>query len=338
MFSPVELTSRLEAYLKRTGIDARILGARHLTGGASRDSWSVDAEIAGRSQGLVVRRDLGGEISPEALDRGGEFAVLSRAFEGGVRVPRPVALCLDPGVLGAPFFVMERLQGESVGRRVVRDPGLASARQALPGQMGEQLARIHALSLDGLDFLPRPRSDESPAWRALEQTSAQLVALAEPHPALELGIRWLRARVPPCDRVVLVHGDFRVGNLMLDSNGLVGVFDWEFAHVGDPAEDIGWPCVRSWRFGQDPLRLGGVGAVEDLLAAYQRDCGRIVDPGAVRFWEILGNLRWAVGCIAQAQRHLSGQAASVELASLGRRTCEMELELLDLIALAEEQT
>jgi aminoglycoside phosphotransferase (APT) family kinase protein len=130
---------------------------------------------------------------------------------------------------------------------------------------------------------------------------------------------------------VLVHGDFRVGNLVVGHEGLVGVFDWEFCHVGDPAEDLAWPCVRSWRFGQDGLRLGGVGEPEEFFAAYERAGGRAVDREAVRYWEVLGNLRWAVGCIAQANRHLSGQALSVEFASLGRRTAEVELELLDLI-------
>ena len=121
-------------------------------------------------------------------------------------------------------------------------------------------------------------------------------------------------------------------------SGLVGVFDWEFAHVGDRHEDLAWPCVRSWRFGQDALKLGGVGQPEEFFAAYESAGGRKVDPEAVRFWEVVGNLRWAVGCVAKAHRHLSGQAPSVELASLGRRACEMELELLDLIARAEKAT
>jgi aminoglycoside phosphotransferase (APT) family kinase protein len=230
---------------------------------------------------------------------------------------------------------MDRVAGESVGRRVVREPVLAAARLALPAQMGEQLARIHALALDGLDFLPRSIVGQSPAVSAIEKTARQLAALGEPHPVLELALRWLRPRAPACDAPVLVHGDFRVGNLMVGPEGLVGVFDWEFAHVGDPHEDLAWPTVRSWRFGQDHLRLGGVGDPEAFFAAYERHGGRPVDRQAVRFWEVVGNLRWAVGCVAQAHRHLSGQAVSVELASLGRRACEMELELLDLIE-AEE--
>jgi aminoglycoside phosphotransferase (APT) family kinase protein len=230
---------------------------------------------------------------------------------------------------------MDRLEGESVGRRIVREPALAEARRRLPRQMGEQLARIHAIDPAGLVFLPRPEPGLSPAQSAVERAARQLWGFAEPHPVLELAVRWLRRHAPPCPAPVLVHGDFRVGNLMVGPQGLVGVFDWEFAHVGDPADDLAWPCVRSWRFGQDNLRLGGVGDPAEFLDAYEKAGGRKVDAASLHFWEMMGNFRWALGCVAQADRHLSGKAASVELASLGRRTAEMELELLDLIGQSE---
>jgi aminoglycoside phosphotransferase (APT) family kinase protein len=326
-------TPRLESFLTdQTGSPARVVGLRHLTGGASRDTWAVDAEVGGERLALVLRRDMGGVIADDALSREQEFRVLRAAHAGGVLVPRPRWLGTDPAVVGVPFFLMDRLEGESVGRRVVREPALAEARRRLPRQMAEQVARIHALPLPpDLDFLPRPGPGWSPARTALERAAEQLARLGEPHPALELAIRWLRPRVPDCAAPTFIHGDFRVGNLMVGPEGLVGVFDWEFAHVGDPHEDLAWPCVRAWRFGQDRLGLGGVGEPEEFLAAYEAATGRKVDLRAIRFWEMLGNLRWAVGCVAQAHRHLSGQTESLELASLGRRTGEMELELLDLI-------
>jgi aminoglycoside phosphotransferase (APT) family kinase protein len=333
-----DLRARLEAFLaEKVQSPVRVTAARQLTGGASRESWAIDIEVeagpeAGR-QALVVRRDMGGTIQDEALDRGQEFHVLKVAYHQGVRVPRPRWLCADPAVLEVPFFVMDRLEGESVGRRIVREPALAEARRLLPAQMGEQLARIHAIDPDKerLDFLPRNDPGSSPAQTVVARTARQLERLGEPHPALEFGLRWLRANAPACPQTVLLHGDFRIGNLMVGPEGLRGVFDWEFAHIGDPAEDLAWPAVRSWRFGHDDQRLGGVGRPEDFFAAYEAAGGRPVDRRAVHYWEIAGNLRWAVGCIAQADRHLSGQAASIELASLGRRTAEMELELLDLI-------
>src|SRR5262249_16290946 len=213
-------------------------------------------------------------------------------------------VCGDPSVLGAAFLVTDRLEGESVGRRVVREPALAAGRQALPRQMGEQAARIHGLPFGDLEFLPRPGAGQSPASWAVERLDRHLQGFGEPPPALELAIRWLRRRAPACPRLVLVHGDFRVGNLMVGPAGLVGVFDWEFAHVGDPHEDLAWPCVRSWRFGQDALRLGGIGDPEDFFRAYERAGGKAVDRSAVAYWEIVGNFRWAVGCIVQAARHL----------------------------------
>jgi aminoglycoside phosphotransferase (APT) family kinase protein len=327
--SLAEMRSRLEAFLTaKSGAPATITAARQLTGGASRETWAIDIDTPGGRQTLVLRRDMGGEIQPKALSRRQEFALLVAAYEAGVLVPRPRWLCDDASVLGTPFFLMDRLEGESVGRRVVREPAFAEGRRLLPRQMGEQLARIHRIAVTHSAVVGLPRS--SPAI-ALEKTTQQLWKLGEPHPALELAARWLRQHVPAATESVLIQGDFRVGNWMIGPQGLRGVFDWEFSHIGDPAEDLAWPCVRSWRFGQDQLRFGGVGDAEEFFTAYEQASGRTIDRRAIAFWEMLGNFRWAVGCIQQATRHLSGQAVSLELASLGRRSAEMELELLDLI-------
>jgi aminoglycoside phosphotransferase (APT) family kinase protein len=338
MTTPNDFSVKLEAFLgQRLQALVRVTETRQLTGGASRESWAVDAEVdAGPQAGryaLVLRRDMGGTIHDEALSREQEFRMLEAAYRAGVLVPRPRWLCNDPAVLGAPFFLMDRLEGESVGRRIVREAALAEARRSLPRQMGEQLARIHRINpqRESLSFLPRNDPGCSPAQTALNRAARQLEQFGEPHPALELGLRWLRAYAPSCGSLVLVHGDFRIGNLMIGPDGLRGVFDWEFAHLGDPAEDLAWPCVRSWRFGHDAQRLGGVGQPDEFFDAYEKAGGKLVDRRVVDYWEILGNFRWAVGCISQANRHLSGQAPSIELASLGRRTAEMELELLDLI-------
>jgi aminoglycoside phosphotransferase (APT) family kinase protein len=336
--------SRLATFLaEKVQAPVQVVAARQLTGGASRESWAVDAEIAGGPESgrlaLVLRRDLGGTIHDEALSREQEFRMLEVAYQAGVLVPRPRWLCTDATVLGVPFFLMDRLDGESVGRRIVREVGLAEARRQLPRQMGEQLARIHRIDpvRERLDFLPASEPGLSPSQTTLQRAARQLHRFDEPHPALELALRWLQAHAPDCTRPVLVHGDFRIGNLMVGPEGLRGVFDWEFAHLGDPAEDLAWPCVRSWRFGHDTLRLGGVGPFEAFVEAYEKAGGQVVKRQAVDYWEILGNFRWAVGCMAQAERHLSGQAPSIELASLGRRTAEMELELLALIEGADRR-
>ena len=152
----------------------------------------------------------------------------------------------------------------------------------------------------------------------------------EPHPVIEYGFRWLAARLPPPGRRVLVHGDYRVGNVMFGADGVRVILDWEQAHVGDPMEDLGWMCVRAWRFGS-PLPVGGIGERDAFFAAYERAGGGPVDPEIVRFWEAVGDLKWAVICIAQAKTYLDGGVKSVELASIGRRTAEAEYDLLQLI-------
>jgi aminoglycoside phosphotransferase (APT) family kinase protein len=335
-----QIRSAIESFISRSaGAPAHVDQLRLLAGGASQEAWALDATIDGGawagSHALVLRRTLGGAINPLALSRAQEFCIYQAMYAAGVAVPRPYWLAdANAAILGSPAFLMQRVDGEAIGRRLVRDPAFAQARAALPSQMATQLARIHAVGLDDLDFLSRPALGQSPALAAIELLDTQLRAIGEPHPALELGLRWLQLHAPPPGRLVVIHGDFRIGNIMCGPSGLRAVLDWEFAHCGDPAEDIGWLCVRAWRFGRDDLRLGGIGHLAPFLEAYAAASGTPIDPAQVFYWEVLGNLGWAVGALAQAQRHLSGQERSVELASIGRICAEMELELLNLIEAA----
>ncbi len=123
-----------------------------------------------------------------------------------------------------------------------------------------------------------------------------------------------------------MHGDFRLGNVIVDDEGLAAVIDWELAHRGDPMEDLGWLCVKAWRFGSSEP-VAGVGRYEDLFAAYEAAGGAPVDPETVRWWEVLGTLKWGIMCIMQASAHLTGMARSHELAAIGRRVCENEYDL-----------
>jgi aminoglycoside phosphotransferase (APT) family kinase protein len=336
-----DLRQRLQQFLSEQTNSAVTIHELHpIPGGASRETWAVDATIAeAGSQPLILRRDMGSSMNPEALSRAQEFALLRLAYEQGVMVPRVRWLCDGPEVLGAPFFVMDRIDGESIGARVVRKPELAHARSLLPQQMAEQLALIHRIdpALPALRDLPQPQPGQSPGQHALDSLRRHLAALDLHNPAVEWALRWLQRHLPVVPAQTLVHGDFRIGNLLVGEAGLRAVIDWEFAHLGDPHEDLAWPCVRDWRFGNDALRLGGIGDVAPLLAAYETASGRVVDRAALRWWEIMGNLRWAVTCLAQAQRHLSGSDPSVEFASLGRRAAEMELEYLLLIRAASEE-
>jgi aminoglycoside phosphotransferase (APT) family kinase protein len=330
--SPTDLSARLATFLAHaTGAPATITRLHPIAGGASRETWAVDAEIGDAHEALVLRMDQASSMNPDALSRPQEFALLAVAHASGVLAPRPRWLHADGTTLGRPFLLMDRVAGESIGPRVVRRTELAAARMRLPAQMAAQLACIHAIDPTPLDFLPRPPPGRSPAQHALDHTRRVIDAIKLQNPALELGLRWLGQRAPACVQLTLIHGDFRIGNLLVGPEGLNAVIDWEFAHVGDPHEDLAWPCVRDWRFGSDALHVGGVGELAPYLAAYESAVGRTIDHNALRWWEIMGNLRWAATCHVQAQRHLSGADPSVELASLGRHAAEMELEFLTLI-------
>ena len=283
-----------------------------LPGGASKEAWAVDVD----GQELLVRRAAGGVIHQGTLSLKHEFEVLGAAHEGGVKVPQPIAYYPDLG--GREAFAMERVHGETIGRRIVRSPP-----PNLPLQMAEELAKIHEIPHERLPFL----AGADPVQRM----RAELDSVDEPHPAIELGLTWVAERLRADHELVVTHGDWRIGNLVVDEGGLVAVLDWEFSHLADPVEDVAWPLVRAWRFGADDLRLGGVGEVEPYLERYNELTGRALTLDELYVWEVFGNVKWAVGCLTQARRHLNGLDRSVELAVLGRFAAEMEYELLDLI-------
>jgi aminoglycoside phosphotransferase (APT) family kinase protein len=311
----------------------RAANLRRLAGGASREIWSVDLSIE-RDGGveelpLVLRKDPAGRVG-DGGDRSVELGVLRAAFAGRVPVPRPRWGTRDAEVLGAPFFLMDRVAGETLPRRLLRDEAFAATRAGMAGELGTILAKIHALDLDQPDLapLPRPPADRSPARAELERVAQSIRDLAvEPHPVLDLAARWLAERVPDPPRIALVHGDYRVGNVIFDERGVRAILDWELVHVGDPIEDLGWLCTRAWRFGS-PLPAGGVGPREQLVDAYEAASGTKVDREALRFWEAFGSFKVALVFIMQSRVYLDGRVRSVELASLGRRTVEAEDALL----------
>ncbi len=236
----------------------------------------------------------------------------------------------EGGRFGTAGFLMEHVGGTSVAPRILRRDEYARARERVPEQMAGELARIHALDVSGIEGLRGGEAD--PALEACEFCEQELDAIGEPLPALEAGLRWLRLNAPAPVAPAMVHGDFRLGNLIVDEDGLAAVIDWELCHLGDPAEDLGWPMIRSWRFGSDALPVAGMGETEPFLDAYVTAGGTRPEPDRLRWWEAMGNAKWAVICARQAHDHLSGARPSAELASLGRRICEPEWDLLQLVS------
>ncbi len=317
-----DLADALGRLLTGIGEKTTVNGLRRLSGGASRETWSFDAVSPnGLRRPLILQR-----IRP-GLTMGGpslaaEDALLAAAAKAGVPVPLVVA----DTAAAAPFVgdgrVTSHVDGETLGPRIVRREDLTSGRRALAGQCGQALAAIHSIDpaavpgLQPVDTLGRLRDG--------------LDLLGERRPAFELALQWLTANRPPTGPVRVVHGDFRVGNLIVDETGLRAVLDWELAHLGDPLEDLGWLCVRAWRFGGEG-EVGGVAPLEDLLTAYGDASGHAVDQDSVRWWIAAGTLTWGLICAVQARRHLDGHIRSVELATIGRRICETEYDLLQLL-------
>lgn len=329
-----DIARHLSEYLtEATRSTATVATLSPLAGGASRDMWRVDVILSGVIKPLVLRRDLPTSMFEGALSRAEEFALMEAAFKSGIRVAQPRWLCTDPAVLGAPFFLMDYVPGVAIGRKVVSAPELASARDRLPTQMAHELAKIHQLDTVAhrLSFLPVPRAGHSPAQEAIAQCYELLATLNLDHAAFEFALRWAEKYAPKPTRVTFIHGDFRIGNLIVTDEGLQAVADWEFGHMGDPCEDLGYCCMRDWRFGNIYRRMGGISDREPFLRAYEECTGFEIERQAVHFWEFMGNVRWGIICLSQANRHLSGHEVSVELASLGRRSAEMQLEMLHLI-------
>ncbi|GAB4314503.1 MAG: phosphotransferase family protein [Phototrophicales bacterium] len=327
-----DFKQRLEQYLTdQSNTPVTILALKPLAGGASRDSWMLDAQIGEAIHKLVLRKDYATQMNEKALTRRQEFDLMQRALDSGVKVARVRFICDDDSILGQPFFLMDFVDGISIGPKVMQLPELEQARHVLPEQMAEQLAKIHAMPVDDFDWLDRPTTGKTPAQYTVEQTYAILDATGAHVPAFEYALRWAERHAPTDPEVTFVHGDFRIGNLLVNTQGLAAVIDWEFGHMGSPIEEIGYLCMRDWRFGNDHLHAAGLCPRERFIQAYEQFSGRQVDRHAADWWEIVGNLRWGIICLAQANRHLSGEDPSVELASLGRRSAEMQLEALRLI-------
>lgn len=299
-----ELTTMLSQLLD----DAEIHGLHRLSGGASRETWRFEAD--GRP--LILQRQRSGDVRDMLVEAG----VVRAAGRGGAPVPELIdARRRDDGMA---FMVLEAIDGATIARKILRDDDFAAARPRLVTDFGRALARIHAIDLSTISGLVH--TDQ------VEYYTGVLDDLGQPHPVLELVRNWLVDHRPTTQRTSLVHGDFRLGNMIIGPDGLRAVIDWELAHLGDPMEDLGWLCVKAWRFGSAPP-VAGLGGYDELFAAYEAAGGGTVDPAVVHWWEVLGTWKWAIMCIVQASVHLSGAARSHELAAIGRRVCENEHDL-----------
>lgn len=324
-----EQRAGLQAWLAAAAGDPalRIARMEKLSGGAIQQNWALEVACAGAVHRWVLRTDSAAVLAV-SLPRAAEYALLRAAHQAGVTVPEPLFLCEDAGVTGAPFFVMRRVAGTAQGHRVVKDATLGGGRERLAEALGRELARIHRIRppRQDLAFLGAPPADAAHATIATMR--ARLDAAGTPRPVLEWGLRAAERSAPAPVPPVLVHNDFRTGNIMLDASGVTAVLDWEFAGWGDGHADLGWFCAKCWRFGNLAQEAGGIGPRAALYAGYEAEFGSRVDDDRVRWWELLATIRWAVIAADQAMRHISGQERSLELALTGHIVPQLEWDIL----------
>jgi aminoglycoside phosphotransferase (APT) family kinase protein len=306
--------------------NVRIENLTRLSGGASQETWSFDAvPDQGPRDALILRRMPDDTpLNPAAPGPEKEAQVMELAATGGVPVPA-VRHVLQPSDGAGRGFVMSRIEGETLARRIIRDAEYAPARAAFAEQAGTILARIHAIDARRAGLAVTSPADEiDQVWTMYRQSDL-------PRPVLEVAFRWLRENLPAPVVPRLVHADFRNGNLMFGPEGIRAVLDWELMHLGNPIEDLGWLCVNSWRFGEIDKPAGGLASREALVAAYQAASGREVNPAELRFWEVLGTLRWAAICAVKLDWLRHNDHGSVEIGMIARRTSECEIDLLRLL-------
>ncbi|XDD42660.1 phosphotransferase family protein [Leptospira sp. WS60.C2] len=332
-----ELQDKVEVHLTSVWKEpVKVTNIFHLSGGACQDNYALEINSNTSIKSVVLRTDKGGSLL-SSLSKRDEFKVAELVHNAGVKTPTPVFLEEESSIIGAPFFLMEKIAGKATGRYITKDKELDPYRKTkMVSDIASNLAKLHTV-------IPEFVTDEELKHKlklvttnnyitvAISDLRQSLDGLPEAHPAIELCLNWMESHAPNVDSIVLVHGDYRTGNFMMNANGLQGILDFEFAHWGDRHEDIAWLCMRDWRFGRLNKEVGGFGDRKDFYREYETTSGIPVDPFKVTFWEIMGNVRWAIGSAQQAERHLSGKDKGIELASIGRRTAEMEWEAMRLI-------
>ncbi|MDH3377618.1 MAG: phosphotransferase family protein [Gammaproteobacteria bacterium] len=311
-----------------------IADIRQLGGGAIQENYALDVRVRGGAfdgrHAWVLRADAPSRVAA-SHSRAEEFALLQVAHDAGVLAPQPLWQCADPGLIGQPFYLMQRLTGTAAARDLVRGAWTEDQRNSLAQRLGQELARIHGIRppQPRLSYLPKPGI--ASARSRVQQYRLWLDCLPDAHPVLEWGLRWLDVNALEADTVVLCHSDYRTGNYLVNDGELSGILDWEFANWGDRYEDLAWFCARCWRFGAWQFEAGGIADREPFYAGYTSESGQQVDTERVAYWEVMAAVRWSVIALQQAQRHCSGQEESLELALTGRIVPEMELDILQTI-------
>lgn len=310
--------------LRATGIAAAAENLEQLSGGANMESSAFDH--AGK--GYVLRRSPSAELmAGRVYGHDVEAAVLRAAFAAGVKAPEIIAeIAANDGI--GTGYIMRRIEAEVNPVKILDIPP-----DALLADLAREMANIHAVSLDHIPPLPQPTPAE-----LLADLKLRFMTYGGDRPIFALTLRWLDDDLPAPVQPVLLHGDFRMGNIMVDADGLAAVLDWELAHLGDRHQDLAFGCINSWRFGYIDRPAFGVGPLEELWSAYERESGVTVDMARFRWWLIYSTLWWGLCSLQMAEIWRSGADASLERAVIGRRASETEVDLLILLEEAAPET
>ncbi|MGI9479614.1 MAG: phosphotransferase family protein [Hyphomicrobiaceae bacterium] len=314
--------------------------AERLSGGAVQENWRVDALVEGGPQAgaqrWVLRTDAEASLMV-SLDRTAEFGAVSTAHAAGVKVAAPIARCEDGDIIGSQFVLQAYMPGEGQARRLTRDPGVDEWGPVVAYELGQELGKIHRIRAGHTDlgFLPQPML--SPARSEVARLRGALDKAADDRPALEYTLTWLHDNDPGSEHLTLVHGDYRTGNYLVAEGHLSAILDWEFAHWGDPHEDIGWFTAKCWRFGANDRTAGGIASLGNFLEGYRSTAQNPVDESQLPYWQVLAAAKWAAIAVLQGDRYRVGGENSLELALTGLMASELELEALDGIKAWEEE-
>jgi aminoglycoside phosphotransferase (APT) family kinase protein len=313
------LCAGLARVCARAGLGTLAGEPQRLTGGAVMESW----RFVGEHEAFVLRRAPSAEfMEGRPYGHATEAALIEAARAKGVTAPEVVAVLEDADGLGSGF-VMRALPGTADPKVILGcdDP------DGLLRQAARDLARIHSLRQGDVPT-GVPVMDYRAAIADLKQ---QFLEAGGDRPIIALGLKWLEDNCPSQVETVLNHGDYRMGNLLVDSARLTGVLDWELAHFGDRHEDLAFGCMAVWRFARYDRPALGLGSIEEYIAGYEAESGTKVDPARFRFWTIYRTVWWALGCLKMAAQWRSGADRMLERVVISRRTSEQELDLLLLL-------
>jgi aminoglycoside phosphotransferase (APT) family kinase protein len=293
-----DLARKLADYIRSSlnGVsNVEISSLRRMPEGWSRVSYMLDATwrtVDGdkETHSLVLRVDPPGSLVYS--DRAVEFAVIDELHRLKYPVPKMWFLETSGEVLGAPFLVMDKLEG-TASPDVLYAPDFAEERSRLGEQFIELLARLHSIDIDRVEvpFITRPCASTAADAALTHWQDTMLEQQLEPQPFMTEAFHWLRERRPDAFRVSLLHGDYRSGNFMFEGDQVTGIVDWEMASLGDPLQDLGWVFMELWK---SDGRVCGFFQADEFLEKYERNAGFTVDRDALDWWIAFSNLKLAV--------------------------------------------